>query len=267
MVIDSHQHVMLPTSMQLESMDRAGVGKAVLFTTVPHVERAESAALHDINQEMQVLYQLLGGTFTEQQRRTQMEGTIEELKRAIAAAPDRFAGFGPVPLGLSDNDTAAWIEDRVVGNAFKGIGEFTPGSTAQIEQLEPVFRSASDHANLPLWVHTFNPVKPDGIATLIGLCRRYPSVPVIFGHGGGYSWMDVTAFAKQHPNAYVDLSAAFTPLSVKTALFEVPEQCLFSSDAPFGEPELSRRLIEFASPSPEVTELALGGNAARLLEM
>ncbi|RDB64303.1 amidohydrolase [Gordonibacter sp. 28C] len=265
MIIDSHQHVILPTSMQLEGMDRAGVGKAVLFATTPHVERAKSAALADIDREMQALYRLLGGAFTEQQRRAQMEGTIEELKQAVATAPDRFAGFGPVPLGLSDDDTAAWVEDRVVGNAFRGIGEFTPGSTAQVEQLEPVFRAASDHAGLPLWVHTFNPVAPDGIAALMDLCRRYPSVPVIFGHGGGYSWMDVTAFAKRHPNAYVDLSAAFTPLSVKTALFEVPEQCLFSSDAPFGEPELSRRLVEFASPSPEVTALALGGNTARLL--
>ena len=45
MIVDSHQHVMLPTSMQVKKMDDAGVDKAILFTTTPHVERAASATL------------------------------------------------------------------------------------------------------------------------------------------------------------------------------------------------------------------------------
>ena len=45
MIVDSHQHVMLPTSMQITKMDDAGVDKVILFTTTPHVERAESATL------------------------------------------------------------------------------------------------------------------------------------------------------------------------------------------------------------------------------
>ena len=79
--------------------------------------------------------------------------------------------------------------------------------------------------------------------------------------------MAVLSFAKEHGQAYLDLSAAFTPLSVKTALTEVPEKCLFGSDAPFGEPKLCRQLIEFVSPSHFVTELALGGNIERLLQI
>ena len=79
--------------------------------------------------------------------------------------------------------------------------------------------------------------------------------------------MDVIAIAKEQGNAYLDLSAAFTPLSVKTALTEVPERCLFGSDAPFGEPKLCRQLIEFVSPSTSATEMALGGNIERLLQI
>ena len=79
--------------------------------------------------------------------------------------------------------------------------------------------------------------------------------------------MDVIAFAKEHGQAYLDLSAVFTPLSVKTALTEVPEKCLFGSDAPFGEPHLCRQLIEFVSPAHSITELALGGNIERLLQI
>ncbi len=43
MIVDSHQHVMLPASMQIKKMDDAGVDKAILFTTTPHVERAATA--------------------------------------------------------------------------------------------------------------------------------------------------------------------------------------------------------------------------------
>lgn len=267
MIVDSHQHVMRPTSMQIQKMDDAGVDKAILFTTTPHVERAKTATLDAIGAEMQVLYRLLAGNYSPEVRSAKMKDTILELKQAIQDAPERFYGFGPIPLGLADGDTAEWVKDYIIGNSFKGIGEFTPGSETQITQLEPVFKALADYHSLPIWVHTFNPVTLNGIKVLMGLCRKYPTVPVIFGHMGGSNWMDVIAFAKEHKNAYLDLSAAFTPLSVKTALTETPERCLFGSDAPFGEPKLCRQLIEFVSPSASVTEMALGGNIERLLQI
>ena len=267
MIVDSHQHVMLPTSMQIKKMDDAGVDKAILFTTTPHVERAATATLDAIGAEMQVLYKLLSGSYSPEARMEKMKDTILELNQAIQAAPDRFCGFGPVPLGLSEQATAEWVSEYIVENSFKGIGEFTPGSETQIKQLEPVFKALEDHRSLPIWIHTFNPVTLNGIKILMELCRKHPAVPVIFGHMGGSNWMDVIAFAKEHGQAYLDLSAAFTPLSVKTALTEVPEKCLFGSDAPFGEPQLCRQLIEFVSPSLSVTELALGGNIERLLQI
>lgn len=267
MIIDSHEHVMLPATMQIEKLNQAGVDKAILFTTVPHVEKAKSSTLKEIDGEMQTLYQLLNGSYTPQERMEQMKNTIMELLQAISAAPERFYGFGAVPPGLSYKDTSTWIETYVISNAFKGIGEFTPGSEAQTEQLCTVFQAASSYPSLPLWIHTFHPVTLNGIKILMNLCQNYPTVPVIFGHMGGSNWMDVISFAKDHKNVYLDLSAVFTPLSVKTALTEVPERCLFSSDAPFGEPRLSRELIEFVSPSADVTKMALGDNIADLLRL
>lgn len=267
MIVDSHQHVMLPTSMQIQKMDDAGIDKAVLFTTTPHIEKAATTTLEAIGTEMQVLYQLLAGHYTTEVRIAKMRDTIMEMNQAIRTAPDRFFGFGPVPLGLSDKDTAEWVTDYIMRYSFKGIGEFTPGSETQITQLEPVFKALTDYHSLPIWVHTFNPVTLNGIKILMDLCQKYPTVPVIFGHMGGSNWMDVIAFAKSHENAYLDLSAAFTPLSVKTALTEAPEKCLFGSDAPFGEPYLCRQLIEFVSPSDSVTKMVLGSNIENLLKI
>ena len=41
MIIDSHQHLILPTELQIEQMNKAGVEKAILFTTTPHPEKAK----------------------------------------------------------------------------------------------------------------------------------------------------------------------------------------------------------------------------------
>ena len=267
MIIDGHQHVMLPSSMQIHKMDAAGVDMTVLFTTVPHIERAENATLDAIRAEMQVLYRLLAGSYSTEERQRQMGDTIQELKQAILYAPERFYGFGPVPLGLDNSKTAEWVSEFIIKNAFRGVGEFTPGPEAQISQLEPVFQALTNYRRLPIWIHTFHPVTQNGIETLMSLCRKYPAVPVIFGHMGGSYWMDVIAFAKERNNVYLDLSASYTPLSVKVALNDAPEKCLFGSDAPFGEPLLCRQLIEYVSPSVEVTEMALGGNIAQILQI
>lgn len=267
MIIDSHQHVMLPTDMQIQKMNDAGIDKAVLFTTTPHIERAKTATLDAIHSEMQVLYQILSGNLSIEDRIAKMSKTILELKQAIQIAPDRFYGFGPVPLGFSEQNTAEWIQKSILENDFKGIGEFTPGSEMQIAQLESVFRALMDYHDdcLPVWVHTFHPVTINGIKILVELCQKYPKVPVIFGHMGGSNWMDVIAFAKNQGNIYLDLSAAYTPLSIKTALTELPERCLFGSDAPFGEQKLCKDLIEFVSPSNQIKDMALGDNLKRLL--
>ena len=95
--------------------------------------------------------------------------------------------------------------------------------------------------------------------------RLYGFGPVLLGLSGrARAEREAIAFAKGHEEAYLDLSAAFTPLSVRTALTEAPGKCLFDSDAPFGEPKLCKQLIAFVSPSPSVTKIALGG---RLLQI
>ena len=98
------------------------------------------------------------------------------------------------------------------------------------------------------------------------LTQKYPNVTVIYGQMGGYHWMDVVDFAKTVPNAYIDLSAAFSTLAVRMAITELPDKCIFSSDAPYGEPLLSKQLIEFVSPSKEITDKILGENILKILK-
>ena len=263
MIIDSHQHLMLPTDLQLEKLTEAGVDKAILFCSAPHPERAST--LSELKEEMSVLYKVLAGGNSKEANLQRMKQNIEDLKEVLTAYPNKFYGFGSVPLELTVAETEKWIAEHIVANALKGIGEFTPGSIEQVQQLEPIFQALRKFPYLPIWVHTFNPVTLDGIKILMSLAKKYPKTPVIFGHLGGYHWVEVVEFAKETKNVYLDLSGTFSSLAVKIAVTELPDRCLFSSDAPYGEPKLNRQVIEYVSPTKEISDKVLGGNAIRLL--
>lgn len=263
MIIDSHQHMMLPSELQIEKLEKAGVDKAILFCTAPHPEKART--LSELQGEMGSLYHILSGSGSKEDTMQRMKENIRELMQALHKYPDRFYGFGSVPLALSLEDTVHWIEKHIVFGGLKGIGEFTPGSDEQVRQLETIFQALAHFPTLPIWVHTFQPVTLNGIKILMELTQKYPKVPVIFGHMGGYHWIEAVDFAKSVPNAYLDLSAAFSTLAARIAITELPDKCLFGSDAPYGEPWLSRQMIEFLSPSSEIAEKVLGGNISGLI--
>lgn len=264
MIIDSHEHIMLPTEMQLKNMEQAGVNKTILFCTAPHPEQANT--LEEVKQEMQMLYKILSGNNSKEDNLNRIKTNIMDLISILQKYPDNFYGFGSVPLELSKQETEEWIENYIISNKLKGIGEFTPGSDEQVKQLEPVFQALQSYPNLPIWVHTFTPVSINGIKILMSLTKKYSDVPVIFGHMGGYNWMDVIEFAKSTSNVYIDLSAAFSTIAAKIAIAELPDRCLFGSDAPYGNPFLSKQLIEYVSPSNAITEMVLGNNILQLLE-
>lgn len=263
MIIDNIQHVMFPIEMQVKKLEEAKVDKAILFCTTPHPEKATNYS--EFKKEMNILFELLSGQGAKVAPLDRMRQNNKEVVQAIQQYPEKFYGFGSVPLGLSLDETIKWIDEQIVKNNFKGIGEFTPGSDEQVYQLEVVFQALKQFPKLPVWVHTFNPVTFKGLEILMNLTTKYPYVPVIFGHMGGYHWMNVIDFVKETANAYVDLSAAFSTLAVKMALAEIPNKCLFGSDAPYGEPFISKELIEFLAPSLEIKNMVLGENILRLI--
>lgn len=191
MIIDSIEHVMLPTESQVAQLDEAGVDQAVLFTTTPHPERAATATLKDIESEMTVLYKILGATMDVATRSSQMVGIIEEMRRAMDAYPDRFpAAFGPVPLGLDQPHTHEWVERHMLANGFVGPGEFTPGDDEQMCGIEIVAAVSEECGRLPIWVHTFTPVTRRGygrLATLPSVTRTYPSYSGTVGDTAGWT--------------------------------------------------------------------------------
>ena len=152
MIIDSHEHVMFPTELQIEKMDKAEIDKAVLFTTTPHPEKAFS--LNEFKSEMSILFKILGGENTLEINKKRMKKDILDLTEVIKKYPDRFYGFGPVPLGMTFENTELWIKKYIIENNLKGVGEFTPGNDEQINQLETVFKGGG-RLRKAVWLHLF----------------------------------------------------------------------------------------------------------------
>jgi predicted TIM-barrel fold metal-dependent hydrolase len=136
----------------------------------------------------------------------------------------------------------------------------------EVALLLPCYESPA-HERLPLWVHTFGPLQAADLRHLAALADRFPRVPLILGHLGGVNWLEAIELARPRPQLYLDLSAVFSPLAPQMATQALPERCLFSSDAPYGDPLLARQLIERVVPSPEVRAKVLGGNVAELLRL
>lgn len=265
MIIDNIQHVMFPIAAQVEKLEKAKVDKAILFCTTPHPERA--CSYKELKEEMSILFKVLSGDGLQVVSLNRMKQNNQEVVQAIQKYPQKFYGFGSVPLGLSLNDTIDWIEEQIVRNGLKGLGEFTPGSDEQVGQLETIFQALAKFPSLPVWVHTFNPVSLKGIQILMNLTKKYPHISVIFGHMGGYYWMNVIDFVKETPNAFIDLSGTFSTLAVRMAITEIPQKCLFGSDAPYGEPFMSKELVEYLAPTDTIRDMVLGGNIQKLLEL
>ena len=81
MVIDSHEHIMFPTKVQLNKMDAAGVDKVILFCSDPHPEKANN--LNELETEMNTLYKILAGANNKEDNRKRLEKNISEITVAI----------------------------------------------------------------------------------------------------------------------------------------------------------------------------------------
>lgn len=102
----------------MEMLEGAGVDRAVFFCTAPHPEQAKT--LEELKGEMGALYKILAGANSMEDNQQRMAGNIQELTRILRKYPDRFYGFGSVPLGLTKEDTKTWIDQQIIAKSDSG---------------------------------------------------------------------------------------------------------------------------------------------------
>lgn len=262
MIIDGHSHVFLPVVKHIELMDRAGVDKTILFSTMIHPEIYMNYS--DMQKEMQRLNEIIRGK-SKTAATSRLQG-IKEQKEVIDMYPSRYIGFGSIPIGLNEPETNEYFEKNIIGNGFVGLGEFTLPS-GSLKLLEPIFKASTNFGDLPLWIHAFNPLMLQDIKEIAQLAKKFPTTPVIIGHLGGSNWLETIELVKVIPNLYLDISAYFSTFVLKMAINELPSKCIFGVDIPYGDLQLSLDAVRKLSHNDKVANAVLGGNIATLLKL
>jgi len=194
------------------------------------------------------------------------EQGISEVREAVAAHPKRFVGYARV--NLQDERRALEQVRRCFDEyGFRGL-KLHPGmgdgfpTRALMDLLSEYGRPLLLHATADL-------AFADAVTHLAG---RYPKVPVICGHMGGFGvfnpgFVKLYALeAKQIPNLYLDTAFVFLHQWIRIAM-EIcgPEKILFASDGPIAHPAVTLKQIELCHPSDAERALILGENARKLL--
>lgn len=188
---------------------------------------------------------------------------------AAAGHPGRIAVYlafnpnYPPEIGLAD------IEAHARDRGVVGIKLHT--TTHQMPAGDPRWYPAYECARRRHWIvisHTW------GVADIKGIehmAKRYPEVPIIMGHSGGYEFAAVyeaMRVARENANAFLDLtlSGHFEGL-VEVFVKDVrADKVLFGSDVPFIDPRGSIGRVAFARIPDADKEKILGNNMRALLK-
>jgi len=109
MIIDGHSHVTFPIEAHIRAMDEAQIDKTILFSTTLHPETAKNVV--EVIDAFLYLNDLLAGkkgSILEARKKA-----IQELLGAIRQFPDRFVGFGAVPLDPDLNITMQFVDEFI----------------------------------------------------------------------------------------------------------------------------------------------------------
>ncbi len=198
----------------------------------------------------------------------------DEVARFVAAAPGRFVGVGSVDISRP-MEAVREIRRCVRDLGFKAIRvlpwlwELPPTHA----RFYPVYAECCE-LGIPFCTqvgHT-GPLKPSEYGRPIPYIDQvaidFPDLVIVGGHIG-YPWTDeMIAVCTKHPNVYVDTSAytvkRYPPALVAYLSGHGRHKVLFGTNWPMIAPRKALDGLDGLGLEPDVRELFLWGNAARV---
>lgn len=130
-------------------------------------------------------------------------------------------------------------------------------------RYDPIYERIAE-SGVPVLAHTFSAV---AVRTFLASARRFPEVPFIVGHSGGYDWPLILQDVAAVPNAYFDVCCS-CPDAGRVEAFVAAggaERVLFGTDLPFLAAANDLSQVVHAQLSKAEKALILGGNITRIL--
>lgn len=183
--------------------------------------------------------------------------------------PDDIIGYATIDPKKSD-DFAADIHLCHDVYGFRGIKPYNP--RVDLPYNSPLYDPWYEKGNeIGGYVKLHQTAIGDNFLEEIGdIAVRYPNMRYLLAHSG-WNWRvarERAAFAKDHPNAYLDLTFTSVLHGVIEYFVEegLADRVLFCTDAPMRDPVPQFGWVVYSRISEEDKEKILGGNALRILE-
>ena len=202
------------------------------------------------------------------------------ILEAVQAYPDRLKGFACFDM---EWDGAPAEAERCIRAGLSGVGElafYLSGiDDVALDRLEPVMEVCMSHGNLPVMIHTNEPVghsypgkTPVTLEQIYALAQRFPDNRIVLAHWGGgiflYHLMK-REVKKALSNIWYDTAAS--PFLYDPAIYPaareagVLDKVLLGSDHPLLPVSRYRRELQASGLSEEDQQMVLGRNAKAFL--
>lgn len=183
--------------------------------------------------------------------------------------PDRLRGYwaiNPLYPDRVKSEVAAYDQQQgFVG--FKFLSDY---------YVYPItgdnYKPALEYANekgLPILLHTWGGSQCDGPALWPEVAAKYPRVNFIMGHAGFGEWELASQVARDYPNVYLELTAAYSARGAIETMVEIAgsEKITFGDDHPWFDPRYGIGCVLFARITDEDRRNILYRNAERIFRL
>jgi len=198
---------------------------------------------------------------------------------SVIKYPHRLRGFACFDLSW---DGAPDETERCIKAGLSGVGElafYLSGiDGVALEQLEPIMEICRNHGNLPVMVHTNEPVghlypgkTPVTLEQIYALASRFPKNNIVLAHwGGGIFFYNLMKKEAKEVLKNIWFDTAASPFLYDSSVYRVAlaagvlERVLFGSDYPLLKPSRYFRDLDESGLSEMEKQRVVGDNASRL---
>ena len=190
-----------------------------------------------------------------------------QMAEVVARYPDRFRAYWV----LNPNYPDRMKEELRAYPHQKGFVGFKFWSDYhKVPITDDRYRSALEFAQehrLMILMHTWGNSPYDGPGLVEEVAKRYPEVTILMGHSGYGEWDRAIGVARDYPNVYLELTAAYHVNGIIERMVQGAgsHKILFGTDMPWFDPHYGIGCILCAHISDEDRHNILYSNAEALL--
>jgi predicted TIM-barrel fold metal-dependent hydrolase len=190
----------------------------------------------------------------------------QKAQDAIDAFPDRLIGYYAVNPNYPEHLKQA-VEGFSSLRGFAGYKILAAyyGTPVTEPACQPLWQHAHE-AKLPVLLHTWGGDRCAGWQQVREVAGKYPGATILMGHSQYGDWDKAIECAKDLPNVYCELCAAYSVNGFMQKMVDagIEDKITFGTDLPWFDPMYAIGCVVFAHISDTARRKILRDNAERI---